>query len=163
MSRISILTVEDEPEVREALRRDLEPFAPAFRLEFAADAAEGRDVIAECEAEGEPVALVLCDHLLPGERGTDFLVALARDEATAAIRKVLVTGQAGHEDTIRAINEARLDHYVSKPWDRDDLQGVVRSELTEWVLEHEDDLLRYVAVLDGARILEAAAERGWDR
>ncbi len=163
MSRITILTVEDEPEVREALRRDLAPFAPAFRLEFAADAAEGREVIAECAADGEPVALVLCDHLLPGVRGTDFLIDLAAEPETAGVRKVLVTGQAGLEDTIRAINQADLDHYVAKPWDPGDLQEVVRAELTEWVLANDDDLLRYVAVLDGRRLLEAAAERGWDR
>lgn len=163
MSRITILVVEDEPEVREALRRDLAPFLPAFRLEFAGDAAEGWEVIAECASEGEPVALVLCDHLLPGTRGTDFLIELAGDPQTTGIRKVLVTGQAGHEDTIRAINQADLDHYVAKPWAAADLQAVVRAELTDWVLANDDDLLRYVAVLDGRRLLEAAAERGWDR
>ena len=162
MPRITILTVEDEPEVRDALRRDLSPFADAFRLEFAGDADEGREVIAECSDEGEPVALVLCDHLLPGTRGTDFLIELHKNPATAAMRKVLVTGQAGHDDTIRAINEADLQHYISKPWDPADLETVVRDELTDWVLANEDDLLRYVAVLDGPRILDAASRRGWD-
>ncbi len=48
----------------------------------------------------------------------DFLVELNGDPATRPIRKVLITGQAGLEDTIRAVNEADLDHYIAKPWTR---------------------------------------------
>ena len=163
MSDLTILTLEDEPEVRDALRRDLEPFAGFFRLEFAEDAEEAREVIAESERGGAPVALILCDHLLPGMHGTDLLVHLEGDPGTARIRKVLVTGQAGHEDTIRAINEGGLDHYVAKPWDPDGLREVVRRLLTDYVLDTGADPLAYVAVLDGPRLLDAAADRGWDR
>lgn len=163
MSRITILVVEDEPEVRQAIGRDLDPFAETFRIEFAEDAEDARQAMAECDASGDRVGLVLADHLLPGERGTDFLIALNSDAATAPIRKVLITGQAGHEDTIRAINEADLRHYIAKPWEPVDLQAVVREQLTEWVLERERDLLPFVAVLDGPRLLEAMRTRTWDR
>ena len=159
----AILIVEDEPEVREAIGRDLDPFRDTFRLEYAEDAVDAREAMADAAARGDRVALVLADHLLPGERGTDFLIALHRDPATASIRKVLITGQAGHDDTIRAINEAGLDYYVAKPWEADDLQRVVRDQLTEWVLAEVEDVLPYVAVLDGPRLLRDVRERGWDR
>jgi two-component system chemotaxis response regulator CheY len=163
MSRIAILVVEDEPEVREAIGRDLNAFAATFRIEFAEDAEDALEAMAECDASGDRVGLVLADHLLPGQRGTDFLIALNQDPVSAPIRKVLITGQAGHDDTIRAINEANLRHYIAKPWDPIDLQAVVRDQLTEWVLEQERDLLPYVAVLDGPRLLEAMRTRTWDR
>ena len=163
MNSIVILILEDEPEVRDALSRDLEPFARSFAVEVAEDAADARQLLAELAEAGDVVGLILCDHLLPGMRGTDFLVELNQDPATAAMRKVLVTGQAGHEDTIRAINEGGLDHYIAKPWEVDDLHAVVREQLTEYVLAEVDELLPYVTVLDGPRLLEAVSERGWDR
>lgn len=163
MSDIVILLVEDEPEVRDAVLRDLDPFEPLFRVEPAEDATDARAVLEEVAASGAAVGLVLCDHLLPGRRGTDFLIDLNRDPATRSIRKVLLTGQAGLEDTIRAVNEADLDHYVAKPWEPEELRAVVRDQLTDYVLEHEEDLLAYVNILDGPRLLEAVKERGWDR
>lgn len=163
MSDLTILIVEDENEVRQAIGRDLAPFVGPFRLEYAEDAEDARLALADTQARGERVALVLCDHLLPGERGTDFLIALHGDSETRAIKKVLITGQAGHEDTIRAINEADLNHYIAKPWDPRDLQSVVRDLLTDWVLDEVKDVLPYVQVLDGPRLLDRMTKRAWDR
>ncbi|MCO6436632.1 MAG: response regulator [Phycisphaerae bacterium] len=160
MSRLVILCVEDEPEVRMSLARDIAAFAPAFLIEETEDAAEAREVVQEVLGRGDRLALVLCDHLLPGERGVDFLVALKHDPQTRAARKVLVTGQAGLEDTIKAVNEAGLDYYVSKPWSKPQLEELVRSQLTEFVLRNVEDVLPYVAVLDGARLMEAVKNRG---
>ena len=58
-----------------------------------------------------------------------MLVAMTDDERTAAARKVLVTGQADQDDTIRAVNEAGLDHYIAKPWDPAHLQATVRAQI----------------------------------
>lgn len=157
--KLVILCVEDEPEVREAMIRDLKPFQSVFRIEAAEDVADARHVLEECTAAGHPVALALCDHVLPGENGVAFLVQLNRNEATRHIRKVLITGQAGQEDTIRAVNEAGLDYYITKPWAPEALQGVVRRQLTEYVIARVDPLLPFVPVLDTQRILEAISER----
>jgi two-component system chemotaxis response regulator CheY len=161
MSDVFILVVEDEPEVRDAIARDLEPFAAAFRIEVAEDAADAREAMADVRGRGDEVALVLADHLLPGEHGTDFLIALHQDPETETIHKVLITGQAGHEDTIRAINEAKLNHYISKPWNADELQAVVSDELTDWVIEHAESVLPYVSVLDGPRLMDTLRNRPW--
>ena len=45
MNRITILSLDDEPEVRQAITRDLEPFAKLFRIEVAEDVDDARDVI----------------------------------------------------------------------------------------------------------------------
>lgn len=160
MSNLVILCVEDEVEVRNVLVRDIEPFGSVFRIEEAEDAADAREAVAQCLEAGEQLALVLCDHMLPGESGVDFLVALNAEADTQPARKVLVTGQAGLEDTVRAVNKAGLDYYVAKPWSRDDLQRLVRDELTTYVIEHVDDVLPFVSILDGARLLEADKECG---
>ena len=163
MNRIAILVIEDEPEVREAIFRDLESFAGRFLIELAEDVGDARTVMDELSASGDRVGLALCDHLLPGERGVDFLVELNADPVTRRIRKVLITGQAGLEDTVRAVNEADLDHYIAKPWTVENLHEVVRQQLTDYVIDNEEDLLPFVAVLDGARLMAAISERGFDR
>jgi response regulator RpfG family c-di-GMP phosphodiesterase len=149
--------------VRDALIRDVAPFEGQFVIESAEDVDDARAALASLEAAGQSVALVLCDHLLPGMHGVDFLVELNEDPKTSPARKVLVTGQAGLEDTIRAVNEADLDHYIAKPWDDEELQDTVREQLTEYVSRWVDNLLPYVPILDGPKLMAIIAARGFDR
>ena len=152
---LTILSLEDEADVRDALERDLEQFWDKIRLEVAEDVDDAWAVIDEIVEDGDELALVLSDHRLPGKTGVDFLVALMSDSRFASTRTVLVTGQADQDDTIRAVNEAGLDYYIAKPWDPSKLREVVRDQLTEYVLESDVDPLHYVSVLDGVRVMEA--------
>lgn len=163
MTKLAILIVEDEPEVRDALIRDVAPFENQFRIEAAESVEDARAALQGLDDAGQQVALVLCDHLLPGVHGVDFLIELNDDKVTNPARKVLVTGQAGLEDTIRAVNDADLDHYIAKPWEEDELQDIVREQLTEYVSRWVDDLLPYVPILDGAKLMAIIAARGFDR
>lgn len=158
--RLVVLVLEDEPGVRDALLRDLEPLADTVRIEAAEDVADARSVLREIVADGDRLALVLADHRLPGTSGVAFLVELHRDPATAAVRKVLVTGQADLQDTIEAVNAADLDHYVPKPWDRDALLTVVRDQLSDFVVETGLDPLPHLRALDTERVLPLLRGRG---
>ena len=53
MNRITILSLDDEPEVRQAISRDLEPFAELFRIEVAEDVEDAREVIQSIEDDGD--------------------------------------------------------------------------------------------------------------
>ena len=144
MNDILILCVEDEPDVREALERDLAPFAEAFAIEMTEDVEDALAVIEEYRARHVTLGLVLADHVLPGTTGVDLLVQLHDDPATARARKV-------------------LDHYIAKPWTPEDLHSVVRTQLTGFVSESVDDVLPYVGVLDGAALMEIVRDRLSDR
>ena len=163
MTKLAILIVEDEPEVRDALIRDVAPFETQFRIEAAENVEDARAALQGLGEAGQQVALVLCDHMLPGVHGVDFLIELNNDKVTNPARKVLVTGQAGLEDTIRAVNDADLDHYIAKPWEEAELQDIVREQLTEYVARWVDDLLPYVPILNGAKLMAIIAARGFDR
>ena len=152
---LTILSLEDEADVRDALERDLEQFWDKIRLEVAEDVDDAWAVIDEIVEDGDELALVLSDHRLPGKSGVDFLVELMKEERFGATRTVLVTGQADQSDTIRAVNQAGLDYYIGKPWNPDELRAVVRDQLTEYVLESDVNPLPYVSVLDGVRVMEA--------
>ena len=76
---------------------------------------------------------------MPGDTGVEFLVELYRDPYTATCRKVLLTGQAGLEAMVRAVNFAKLDYYIGKPWNQDELVAVVRKLLGEYIRDHAPD------------------------
>ena len=154
MDELVVLVVEDEPEVRAAVVRDLAPFTEEVRVDEAEDVNDAMAALAECDAEGDHVGLVLADHRLPGRTGVDLLVSLHDSEAHRHARKVLITGQADQADTIRAVNDAGLDHYIAKPWDEAELVAVVRDQLTGYVLDRTLNPLAYLKVLDSTRLLE---------
>lgn len=154
MSELVILVVEDEPEVRDRIVRDLSVFTRRIRIDQADDVDDAEAALADARAAGDRVGLVVTDHRLPGRTGVDLLAALHADPSTRPIRTILITGQAGHQDTIRAINEAALDHYVTKPWDADELVAVARDLLTRFVVDTGLDPLPYLADLDSERLLE---------
>lgn len=161
MNELVILVVEDEPEVRAEVVRDLESFAGTIRVEQADAVADARDAIDEVEQTGDRVGLIVADHRLPGgETGVDLLVSLNGNADTGSIRTILLTGQAGHQDTIRAINDAGLDHYFTKPWNPNELAAVAVRLLTDYVIGTDIDPLRYMRELDGPRLTAAFAEHG---
>ncbi len=157
MNELVVIVVEDEAEVRAAIVRDLAPLADGIRIDEADTVDDARRAMAEAAESGDRVGLILADHRLPGESGVDLLVSINADPELHRVRTVLITGQAGHEDTIRAINEAGLDWYFAKPWDPDELVSVVVQQLTNFVIETGLDPLQFVRVLDGPRLLEQYA------
>lgn len=152
---LTILSLEDEADVREALERDLEDFWSKVRLETAQDVEDAWDAVEEIARDRDQLAVVLSDHRLPGKSGVDFLVELVKDPRFTATRTVLVTGQADQDDTIRAVNQAGLDYYIAKPWTPENLRQVVRTQLTDYVLETGVDPLPYMPLLDAVRVMES--------
>lgn len=161
MSKPVILCVDDQREVLAALTKDLEPFAEAFDVIDAESADDARGVIDDLTARGTPIALIISDHVMPGETGVDLLAA-ARDRADLpATRRLLLTGLATHEDTIRAINEAAIDRYIAKPWHTDELNKTVGELVTRFVIDqYPDDYERFLGVLDRDAMFDALRRRG---
>lgn len=159
MTKYLILCVDDEREVLDSVLQDLSPFEEHFILEGAESVTEARQVIQDMADEEVKLALILCDHIMPEQTGISFLIELSQDTETRGARKVLLTGQAGLEDTVEAINHDSLDYYIAKPWKGDELRQAITAQLTSFVIEHDDDLLSWTTVLDSEAILNAMAER----
>ncbi|MBO6794541.1 MAG: response regulator [Balneolaceae bacterium] len=152
--KIFILVVEDELEVMEALVNDLEQFEGYFPIESANSSEEAKQVVEDIYAAGNEIGLVLCDHVMPGQNGVDFLIELQTNNQQHNAKKVLVTGQAGLEDTIQAINNAQLDHYIAKPWTKEQLEEVVTAQLTNYIMAQRYNPMQYMMILDSVRLLE---------
>lgn len=161
MSDIYIICVEDEPQVLDVIIRDLAVFEEIFPIELAHSADEARELIKEIKQEGHKIGLALCDHIMPGDKGIDLMIEMQKDPFTEKTRKVLVTGQAGLEDTIEAVNNAKLNRYIAKPWNPGELVEVVKEELTQYVIQEEKELLRFTSLLDQEKIQEAIRTKGY--
>lgn len=148
MEKINIICVDDQPEVLDAVVKDMRPLTEYFRVEECESAAECLDLMDELDASGELVGLVISDHVMPGESGVDLLGDISRDARFSHTRKVLLTGQATHSDTINAINAARIDHYFEKPWQAEDLLTISRQLLTEYILDQGLDYQEMIPALD---------------
>ncbi|WP_333003474.1 response regulator [Vibrio coralliilyticus] len=158
MTKYLILCVDDEREVLDSVIQDLDCFEEHFDLEAAESVAEAKSIIEETEQEGGKLALILCDHIMPEQTGISFLIELNDTASTQTARKVLLTGQAGLEDTVEAVNHSSLHFYIAKPWRGDNLRDVIKKQLTQYMIENNTDLMPWAAILDTEQILDAVAK-----
>ena len=148
MEKPEIICVDDEREVLAALKRDLAGFKDYCNLTYCESAEEAQEVLEDLDAEGKPVALIVCDHIMPGKNGVDFLIELNKDSRFARTKKLLLTGLATQQDTIQAINQAQLDRYIEKPWAAESLIQVMKVLLTEFVVGAGMDYSAAMEILD---------------
>ncbi|EGU32827.1 response regulator [Vibrio scophthalmi] len=158
MNKYLILCVDDEREVLDSVIQDLDCFEEHFVLEGAESVAEAKEIIQEAQSEDTQLALILCDHIMPEQTGISFLIELSEDRETNKARKLLLTGQAGLEDTVEAINHASLDFYLAKPWDGEQIRQVIKDQLTQFMIDNEPELMPWAAVLNTEQIFNAIAE-----
>lgn len=115
MSKPVILMVDDDPQVRAAVRRDLRSrYDSDYSTIAAASGEEALNALRELKARGSDLAIVISDQRMPGMLGVDLLAG-AR-EIYPLSRRVLLTAYSDIEAAVRAINDARADYYLSKPW-----------------------------------------------
>ena len=69
--------------------------------------------------------VVVLDVMMPRLSGTEVLAALRADDATAALRVVLLSARAQEADVERGL-EAGADAYLAKPFQAPELLEVVR-------------------------------------
>ncbi|MCF7362793.1 hypothetical protein C1N32_05110 [Vibrio diazotrophicus] len=162
MNKFMILCVDDEREVLDSVMQDIDCFEENFIVEAAQSVSEAKSVIEDYREQEVALALILCDHIMPEQTGISFLIELNDEPDTAKTRKVLLTGQAGLNDTVEAVNHASLDFFIAKPWMGEQLRQVVKEQLTYYVIENEKDLMPWVRVLDTEKILNAIAEKRMD-
>jgi len=158
MSKYLILCVDDEREVLDSVVQDLDCFEEHFVLEAAESVQEAKDILEEAKQDEIKLALILCDHVMPEQTGISFLIELNQDPATQTTRKLLLTGQAGLEDTVEAVNHSCLDFYIAKPWKGDALRATVKEQLTQYMIENEPELMPWASVLDTEKIFDALAK-----
>jgi len=147
MPKPVMITVDDDPEVLRSIERDLrQRYAERYRILRAGSAAEALAVLRQLKKRDEQVALFLVDQRMPVTTGVEFLGQAM--EVYPEARRVLLTAYADTDAAIRAINQARIHHYLLKPWDppEENLYPVLDDLLEDW-------LATYHPPFEGVRVL----------
>jgi DNA-binding NtrC family response regulator len=111
----SVLVVEDEPSVRDALRLTLEPH---FRVLTADQGEEAVRILTR-----EPISVMTLDLRMPGWGGPETLLRIR--ETNSHLQVVIVTAYANYSEAMRALRLRAFD-VVSKPFDANEIVEKVR-------------------------------------
>jgi thioredoxin reductase (NADPH) len=133
MAKPVILTVDDDPEVLQAIARDLrQQYGDRFRIVRADSGAAAIAATQKLKLQNEPVALFLVDQRMPQMNGVEFLEQAIPIFPTA--KRVLLTAYADTDAAIRAINSTQIDYYLLKPWNppEEKLYPVLNDLLDDW-------------------------------
>lgn len=153
MEKLNLICVDDQREVLSAVLQDLEPLSAWLNIEDCESAEEVLDLMDELDAEGEMVAVLVSDHVMPGKTGVELLTEVSQDNRFTHTKKILLTGQATHADTINAINTAGIDRYFEKPWQASTLVECIRTLVTEFIFDQGLDYTDYQMELDQQVVL----------
>src|SRR5262249_19243246 len=137
VSKPVILIVDDDPQVLAAVRRDLRGhLREQYTVVSTASGQEALDTERDLKSRGDELALVISDQRMPGMLGHELLASTR--ELYPLARRVLLTAYSDIDAAVKAINEAHIDHYLSKPWDppEERLFPVVDDLLDSWQAEY---------------------------
>ncbi len=133
MAKPIIFTIDDEPQVLNAVERDLRrQYRSKYRIVKAGSGIEALEAVKQFKQRNDPVALFLVDHRMPKMSGTEFLLEAQKYYPDA--RKVLLTAYADTEAAITSINNIGLDYYLMKPWDppEEHMYPILDDVLSDW-------------------------------
>ncbi len=133
MTATSVLFVDDEPRVTEALKRALR--RDPYRVFSADSAAAGLELLGR-----EEIDVVISDEKMPGMSGCEFLAEVRRKYPS--IVRIMLTGEASMDAAISAINEGEVYRFFTKPCNPHDLRVTLRQAmLQKKLIEKSHDLL----------------------
>src|ERR1700712_3272720 len=107
-----IIIVDDDVQVLRALQRDIRnQYRDEYKIAATESATEALEVVKELKLKNDEVAMFISDQRMPEMEGVTFF-----EKASIffpAAKTVLLTAYADIEAAIKAINNVKLDFYLS--------------------------------------------------
>jgi DNA-binding NtrC family response regulator len=119
-----VLVADDEASVRNLVARLLGSSIPSSCIHLAASGEEAMGIL-----HRQPLLLVLSDFRMPGLTGVDVLASARRLQPWAG--RLLMTGHADTRVALDAINDAKVEAFVRKPWEAAAFVSTVQRLLRE--------------------------------
>ena len=115
--KIALLYVDDE-------ENNLISFKATFRFKYnvttALSAAEAMEIL-----EKKSMEIIITDQRMPNMTGIEFLEKVL--EKYPDPMRILLTGYADMNAVIDAVNKGKIYHYLSKPWNEEELDQAIQS------------------------------------
>ena len=137
MAKPAVLTVDDDPEVLRSIERDLRArYSEKYRVLRADSGKAALETLTELKKRNDTVALMLVDQRMPQMDGVKFLAQAMVMFPDA--KRAMLTAYADTDAAIKAINEAKIQHYLLKPWDppEQNLFPVLDDLLDDWLADY---------------------------
>lgn len=116
MEKINVLYVDDE-------EHNLMSFKATFRIKYKVyTAISGEEAIKIMDSK--PIDIIITDQRMPNMTGVEFLESIL-DRHEDPMR-ILLTGYADLNAVIDAVNKGKIFHYLTKPWNEDELDMTIQ-------------------------------------
>mgnify|MGYP001544513525 CR=1 FL=1 len=150
--RPKVLLVDDEESILNSLRRLLR--SQPYDVLLATSGAQALEILTQ-----QPVDLVMSDARMPNMDGATLLAHV--HELYPATTRIMLTGYADPAAIIKAINEGRINRYISKPWNDDEMLVTLRQALEHQHSERERQRLERLAQVqnDQLKLLNSTLEK----
>ena len=134
-----ILCVDDEETVIRSLKRELrETLGRRYIIETATSGEEALELFGELLNDGFEIPLVIADQIMPHMKGDELLRQI--HERSPQSLKIMLTGQADMQAVVKALNQANLYRYISKPWEKIDLAMAIKEAMQSYLQNKELEL-----------------------
>lgn len=112
-------------------------FGKQFKIKSVASAEEALSFLA---SDAGPVAVIVTDQRMTGMSGDDLLRRV-KDISPDTVR-MIVTAYSDLEPILGAVNEGLVARYVIKPWDRTELDEILRWAIEAYVAGKQNNALQ---------------------
>lgn len=124
-----LLVVDDEDAILETMSFT---FIDDYEVITTNDARRGLEIL----TEQAPIAVVLTDQRMPHMTGVEFLREVYERHPDTV--RIMLTGFADSNATIKAINDGHIYAYLDKPWEPNELKQTVKNAAEHFALTVEN-------------------------
>lgn len=126
--KINILYVDDE-------ENNLMSFKATFRIKYNIHTAiSGEEAVKILDST--PIEIIITDQRMPNMTGVQFLESIL-DRHPDPMR-ILLTGYADLTAVIDAVNKGKIFHYLTKPWNEDELEETIKRAFDVYTLKKDE-------------------------
>ncbi|HEY1030780.1 MAG TPA: response regulator [Flavipsychrobacter sp.] len=126
--KINILYVDDE-------QNNLVSFKATFRMKYNVfTAISGEEAIKILD--NNPIDIIITDQRMPNMTGVEFLESIL--EKHMEPMRILLTGYADLNAVIDAVNKGKIFHYLTKPWNEEELDLTIQRAYDVYKLRKDE-------------------------
>ena len=137
-NKVHILFIDDDPPNLMAFKTVYRRF---FRVDTALSAAEGLKIL---NTHALTIKTIICDQRMPEMTGIEFFEHIKVKYPD--ISRIIATGYADIKAVVQAINQGKIYHYISKPWDEEEFKNIIFHAIEACELKQENK--KYVQELE---------------
>ena len=132
----TILCVDDDMIVLQSLTSSLsQAFKGMCNVEIAESGPEALEIVDELLEKNQDIALVITDYAMPVMKGDELIGKLSQKLPMTSM--ALLSGINDMDVIASTVNTGRLDRFIAKPWDNEDLNNIIFDVLKMFLLKKE--------------------------